>query len=158
MKKHRLLPVLFFIFAGCQESNAPVENKTESAPTTLDAPAPNPASATDANTLQITEPCAIFYSPDSTKLEKIKKENGEEAFYTIADDNQNYLTDSRVFLESKGVKIVDVTDGIISFRLNNGSTTVINLNDEKYRWEALLFDGNALHRMDITDIESSYNK
>lgn len=152
MKKHLVLPVALFTFAACHESKVPEEkNQTASEP-----PQQTEVAAADAK--QISQPCVIFYSPDSIQLEKLKKENGEEAFYTIADDNQNYMADARIFLEGKGVKIIEPAGGKISFHSKNGGATTIDLSDPKYNWETWLYDGNKLNKIDITDIENEYKK
>ncbi|PSL48246.1 hypothetical protein CLV51_1021111 [Chitinophaga niastensis] len=159
MKKHLLLPVVFFAFTACHESKAPIENSTATAPPPQETPAKQDAvaNATESKS-QISTPCAIFYSPDSIQLAKLKKDNGEEAFYTIADDYQNYMTDARIFLEGKGVKILEPTGGKISFLSKSGSKTTLNLSDIKYSWEVWLFDGNALHKADVTDFEDEYHR
>jgi hypothetical protein len=156
MKKNLLLPVVFFTFTACHESKKPAENQT---PTATAPPVQQEAATTVAdNHSQISTPCAIFYSPDSIQLEKLKKDNGEEAFYTIADDYQNYMADARIFLEGKGLKILEPTRGKINFLSKNSNKTTLNLSDIQYNWEIWLFDGNTLHKADVTDIENEYDK
>lgn len=157
MKNHYLFPAVFLAVMACQEKKAPAES-TDSAPPVQESTTPKPVAAAASNALVLSEPCAVFYSPDTSKLEKLKKENGEEAFYTIADDNQNYMADSHIFVESKGLKIVDPEGGTINFRGKNGSITTINLDDAKYSWAVFLFDGNTVNKIDITDIEGEYAK
>ncbi|WP_147243518.1 hypothetical protein [Chitinophaga flava] len=156
MKNRYLFPISFLAIVACHETKTPVESTDAAPPAQEAAKAGNATTA--SNTLQITEPCAVFYSPDSIKLEKIKKENGEEAFYTITDDNLNYFADSNIFLESKGVKTVTAQKGKISFTSKDGKTTTINLNDEKYTWEVFLFNGKTVTNADISDIENEYEK
>jgi hypothetical protein len=150
MKKHLLLPVAIFTLAACQESKTPEEKE----PTAAAPPQPTAA----ANGEQISHPCVVFYSPDSIQLEKLKKENGEEAFYTMADDHQNNMADARIFLEGKGVKILEPGNGKISFHSPSGNATTLDLSGSKYNWEAWIYDGSKLHKIDVTNIENEYKK
>ncbi|WP_420982347.1 hypothetical protein [Chitinophaga sp. 30R24] len=154
MKKHLFLSVAFLTLMACHDS----ETTDEKEPTTAAPIVAATVAVTDANTQQITQPCAVFYSPDSAQLAKLQIDNGEEAFYTIADDYQNYMADARLFLEDKGLKIMEPTGGKISFRAKNGQVTTLNLGDLKYNWEVWLFDGNQLHKVDVTDIENEYKQ
>ncbi len=150
MKKHLILPVTLLTFAACHESKTPEEKvPTDAAP---------PAQTITESASQIKDPCAILHTPDSIQLEHLKKDNGEEAFYTINEDYQNYMADARAFLEEKGVKIIEPTGGKISFHAAKGGATTLNLSDVKYNWEMWLFDGDKLHKVDIMDIENEYKK
>ncbi|MBO9728377.1 MAG: hypothetical protein J7623_07030 [Chitinophaga sp.] len=149
MRKHLLLPVALLTLAACHESKVTEEHTATAAAPPSDIPA-------DAE--KISQPCAILYAPDSARLEKLKKENGEEAFYTMADDNQNYLADARMFLEGKGVKIMAPNGGKLHFESKSGHTTTIDLSDPKYNWEAWLYDGNKVNKIDLTNIENEYLK
>lgn len=150
MKKHLILPLALITFYACQERKIPEEKiPTDAAP---------PVQAVTESANQITRPCAILHTPDSIQLEHLKKDNGEEAFYTINEDYQNYMTDARAFLEEKGVKIIEPAGGNISFHSAKGSAATLNLSDVKYNWEMWLFDGDKLHKIDIMDIENEYKK
>ncbi|WP_160715322.1 hypothetical protein [Chitinophaga solisilvae] len=157
MKQPGLLAIVMLFLVACHTKKEHVVQTAAAPPTEQDA-ATNFNTAANSGDLIITEPCAVFYSPDTAKLEKLKKENGEEAFYSIADDNINALTDSRTFLDSKGVKIVDATTGKITFRMKDGSITTINLQDEKYGWEVLLFNGHKVTDIDIANVEKEYDR
>ncbi|MBS0027136.1 hypothetical protein ACTJJ0_11405 [Chitinophaga sp. 22321] len=152
MKKHLVLPVAFLTLAGCHNGKAPEEQEQ-----TASAPPLQNTGEHEAAT-KISHPCVVFYSPDSIQLEKLKKENGEEAFYTLADDNQNYMADARAFLEGKGIKIIEPGKGKISFQSKSGQAAMLDLNDPKYSWESWWYDGNKLHKIDMTDIEKAYKQ
>lgn len=151
MKKHLLLPVALFTLAACHESKVAEEQ-------TATAAAPPSSSDVPAGAERISQPCAVLYAPDSIQLEKLKKENGEEAFYTMADDNQNYMADARIFLEGKGIKVMAPNGGKLHFESKSGHATTLDLNDPKYNWEAWLYDGNKVNKIDLTDIENEYLK
>lgn len=146
--RYLLLPVV--LLAACQEAK-PIEEKkheaTEAAPV-----------ADHSATTHITTPCAILYSPDSIQLERLKKEAGEEAFFTISEDYQNYISDAKIFLEDKGVKIIEATSGKLSFEGKGKEPVVLNLSDTKYDWNAWYFNGKELKKIDLTDIEEEYRR
>ncbi|WP_144695860.1 hypothetical protein [Chitinophaga vietnamensis] len=153
MKTPHLLAAGILLLGACQHPHAP------ELPTANAAPAASVKTvAEDPKALKITRRCAVFYAPDEHKLAKLKKENGEEAFYTIADDNQHYLSDSRQFLADKGIEIVDATNGALSFRPTGGKPQQLNLDEEQYNWGVLIFDGKSVHKADITNIEGEYEK
>lgn len=106
----------------------------------------------------ISEPCAVFYTPDHHKQEKLKQENGDEGFYALANDSENCISDCQDFLQNKALKSITAEGGKITFRHQDGGSTVIDLDDPKYTWEVFLFDGKKVTNIDITDIESEYQK
>lgn len=145
IKSCSLLTIALLALVACHQQPATTES-TDTAP---------PIHAAIG---MISEPCAVFYAPDSNKLEKLKQENGEEAYYALADDNETCIEDCHAFLQDKTLKTLTAAGGKITFRHQNGGTTVINLDDEKYTWEVFLFDGKKVTNIDITDIESEYKK
>jgi len=150
MKNYLILSAALFTFYACHESKIPEEKiSTDAAP---------PVQTVTESDSQITRPCAILHTPDSIQLEQLKKDNGEEAFYTINEDYQSYMTDARAFLEGKGVKIIEPAGGKISFHSAKGNPATLNLSDVKYNWEMWLFDGDQLHKIDVMDIENEYKK
>lgn len=48
--------------------------------------------------------CAILIYPTSDQIDQMKKEYGEEAFYTVADDNSWYQEQAIGMIDSVGVK------------------------------------------------------
>jgi hypothetical protein len=50
-----------------------------------------------------TGPIAIFIDPTDEELDKMKKDNGEEDFYTIADDNVYFNSQASDYLKEKNV-------------------------------------------------------
>lgn len=145
LKNRILLTVALLALMACHQTPDTTES-TDAAP---------PAHAAVS---VISEPCAIFYAPDSHKVEKLKQENGEEGFYALSNDNENCISDCHDFLENKALKSITAPGGKITFRRQDGGTTVIDLDDPKYTWEVFLFDGKKVTNIDITDIESEYQK
>lgn len=152
MKRYYFFPFVLLAFAGCQSAaTAPVAAKDTI--TVTAAPVPQQ----HARAVVIEEACAVICTPDNRKLELLKKENGEEGFYTISDDNNYYLANARSFLENKGIRLMEVSSGLLQFKQQNGTFTSIQLDDEQYGWEIFLFNGRtAPVKADITDIEGSF--
>ncbi len=155
MKYYQLLPIILICLAAChQPDQSAQENATD-----VPLAAQSTAASGTSNIITITTPCAIFCTPDSTKIEAIEKTNTDEAFYTLADDNLNYMAADKELLESKGIKIIDVTNNnTLHFKLSDGTSHKIDMNDPKYGWEIFLFDGKTMpFRANINDIPASLN-
>lgn len=155
MKNYQLLPIILVCLAACHQPDQSAQENAADIPLAEQGTAAQGAS----NIITLTTPCAVFCTPDSTKIEAIEKINTDETFYTLADDNLNYMAADRELLESKGIKIIDVTNNnTLHFKLSDGTSQSINMNDPKYSWEIFLFDGKTLpFRADINDIPTSLN-
>lgn len=93
------------------------------------------------DTLVIENRSAIIYEPTDERINKLKKEVGEEDFYIAADDYLFYLNDSYKYLESQKMKIVMTkNDKVLKFILADKSITTIKLDLEKEIWGIYLFD------------------
>lgn len=57
--------------------------------------------------------CAIFISPSDVQIERMKREYGEEDFYTVADDNSYYDYQASELLEKYDVKISHLEAGTL---------------------------------------------
>ncbi|MCW3485866.1 hypothetical protein [Chitinophaga nivalis] len=152
MKKHYLLPVLCYAMVACHEPEKAVENSIGAPP--LAAAVGNIA----GNAMQLSGPCAVIYTPDSVQTAALKQEEGEEAFYSIAEDYESQLADATAFLEQKGIKTIHPQGGIVQFRSQEGNNIALDLNDKNFSWEIWLFDGKALHNINVADFENEYRK
>lgn len=126
------------LFAACQTSKetiqAPADDRITNSPNYRDT-----IVETDS-TLEVGKACAIFFTPTTTQWEALKREVGEDDFYTITDDYGWYLAESRTYLEEKGIAIREITPKKIRFHLYDGSLRVINPPDS-INWNVLLYDG-----------------
>jgi len=104
----------------------------------------------------ITFPCAIVISPTSQKLEKLKKENSEDEFYTIVDDNQYYIALSTQYLDSVKVRILHRnSEGSLIFKTTHG--IMFEFQADSVYWGVLLFNGRAKPlKADMTDINQDF--
>jgi len=72
------------------------------------------------DTLIVNQVCAVLFHPDSVGIEKLKKENNEEDFYTIADDNLYYIAGAREYLEERSIRTIDTNKRFLRFIKING--------------------------------------
>jgi outer membrane lipoprotein-sorting protein len=108
--------------------------------------------------LIIKDKCAVIYNPDSIKILAAKKID-EENFYVSADDAMFYISESRDFLKSKKVKIIETESRIIDFKTKDKLLKTINLNSDDKFWGIILFDGkNIPVGIDMTDIKMEFEK
>ena len=106
---------------------------------------------------EISGPCAVIISPTDTKIDKLKKDNGDD-FYAVADDNLFYIGSARQFLDSLKTKTIDKeATGKLTFKQENGASTLIDLSE--FYWGIILFSGkDAPIEADITTFESEYKR
>ena len=106
---------------------------------------------------EITEPCAIVISPTDTKIDSLKKANGDD-FYVVADDNLFYIGLARQLLDSLKTKTIDKeATGLLTFKQQNGAYTTIDLS--AFYWGIILFNGrDEPLESYITNFESEYTK
>jgi hypothetical protein len=93
------------------------------------------------DTLVIENTSAIIYEPTDERINKLKKEVGEEDFYIAADDYLFYLNESNKYLESQKIQIVMTkSNKVLKFISADKSVTIIKLDLEKEIWGIYLFD------------------
>lgn len=99
------VPFALFVLVACQSSSQP-ENKTPA----TDSNSLKTLIPADSDTLYITTPSALYYRPDSLRMEQWKKRIGEEDFETVADDWSYYMMTSQDFLDSMKMPVVEAGD------------------------------------------------
>jgi hypothetical protein len=108
---------------------------------------------------EIDDSCALFKRPHQDEIVALKKEYGEDDFYTIADDNIFYQYQAKQFLESEGIETADVYDSrYVKFVNKDGKAIYIDLR-AKYSqpWNLLFFiPGKDIKVVDVTIIEDEY--
>lgn len=82
MKIYKLLiTIILLSFISCKENNNQIDHHSAS---TL-------VNKTSSDTLIIkNEPIIVFLFPSEKEIKKIKREKGEDNFFTIADDENSY--------------------------------------------------------------------
>ncbi|HWK03844.1 MAG TPA: hypothetical protein VNS58_09435 [Puia sp.] len=120
-------------------------------------PSKQQAHPSDSTDIIIT-PCAVMIDPTEAKLKQLKKEDGEENFYSMADDNQFYMGTAIGYLDSIHYKMIDrQSKGTIKFRTAAGNLVKMNLT--KYDWAILLFNGKDTPiEADITTFKDEFER
>lgn len=90
--------------------------------------------------LAITEPSAVYFHPDSAKLEKLEKTLGEK-FFTDAEESMGELSASRDYLVRQKIKIIETEATQLTFKKADGSVKIIDLSNPRYTWGLFLFNG-----------------
>ncbi|WP_205504610.1 hypothetical protein [Rufibacter psychrotolerans] len=89
--------------------------------------------------ITISQKAGIFISPDSVQIESLKKENGEEDFYTVADDNSYFEHEASEYLKEKKFRIVYPTKRYIKFISKNHEFYFDTKAKAARGWTAILF-------------------
>lgn len=95
-----------------------------------------------APVVEISEPAAVYFHPDSIKLDKLEEAMGEN-FFTAAEESMFNISSSREFLIKQKVKILETEARELHFKKSDGSVKVIDLQDAKYTWGLFLFNGQS---------------
>jgi hypothetical protein len=106
-----------------------------------------------SDTIFITEPCALFYFPDSLQIDSIKTKIGEDNYNSILEDNNFYNQEIIIKLQKKGIKTISSNRKFIT--CDNGKIT-INRYNLKDKWGVIFFKFNIAPYI-ITD-EDDVNK
>lgn len=96
------------------------------------------------DTVIIDFPAAVFYSPDSIQLEKIKELTNPAAFESMTHENFYLMKFSRNEIQNNWskIKIVEVRNArFILFKLKDGNNECIDLNIKNDPFGIFLFDG-----------------
>jgi hypothetical protein len=181
MKKLLYFSVSLLFCCGCKESVKkeepvekvakaelkPEESRAISNPAEVDSDNYEPvfndfliSAAPQSDFMLIDKPAAIFIGPDSLQIERMKKEQGEESFYTIADDNIYYEYEAKEFLRKKNLGIIDLDKRYLKFKLNNGTELFFDSESEKNPgWVTILFDPKQQPKIiNPTETEEEFQK
>ena len=110
------------------------------------------------DTLTIDCKSAVIFFPDSLKIEKEKKEIGEENFYVGADDWLFYNYHSTIFLDSCKLKIIHTKhEKYLKFVSINNHITMINLDSLPKLFGTYFFRTDSLPKLiDELNTEKEY--
>ncbi len=89
---------------------------------------------------EISESCALIISPTDDQIEQMKKEYGEDDFYTVADDATFYQGTARKIIDSLGVKTIDANKSLVKFNGSQQKSWTLTIR-RKYapEWNIILF-------------------
>jgi hypothetical protein len=159
MMTRKIIPFLFLLIFACSPSTEKTSTEVlESSKDSLTIIKNDVATINSNDILVIDSKSAVFYSPDSLKIEKLKKAHGEEDFYIGADDYLNYVFESREFLKETKLPIIDAKGKkYIKFKVTDKLQTIIKLDTLTEPWGVYFFDPkkNAM-QADMLRINEEY--
>jgi hypothetical protein len=87
-------------------------------------------------------PIAIFIDPTDEDVERMKKDNGEDVFYTIADDSLYYKWEAVEFLSKNGISYWFTKNEEHEFTAKE-SNSKYSIKKECAGWCLILFNGKG---------------
>ena len=138
----RLYPALFLalVTLGCNQKK---ENKLSEV-NKIQQEADNASSGdhafVQAATLQISEPAAVYFHPDSLKLQNLEETLGEK-FFTDAEESMGNLSTSRDYMVKENIRIIETEARELTFTKSDGTVKTIDLSSPEYTWGLFLFNG-----------------
>ncbi|HEY0667867.1 MAG TPA: hypothetical protein VGD22_06800 [Sphingobacteriaceae bacterium] len=93
-----------------------------------------------SETLQINEASAVYFHPDSIKLQKLEQTLGDK-FFADAEVSMGNLSTSRDYLIRNKIKVVETEARQLTFKKADGTVKTVDLSNSKYTWGLLLFNG-----------------
>ena len=88
----------------------------------------------------------VFVSPDSTGIERLKTEHGEEDFYVIADDEMYYRSIAYDLLDSLGVAYTFVERRPLRFVVD-GEASEYTWSDVEANWFVVVYEADKEPRI-----------
>ena len=148
------------LFASCQqkkehivinnsEKNAQIEKST-----TYISPNKNEITIIDQD-------CAVFVSPDSTQIAKLKgkTEKEEEEFYVAAEDNNYYQYMASQFLDSIKIKTIYLKTRYVKFINKNKPIFFDTKSKDSNSWMVILSIGTKNPQsIDFVSFEDAYKE
>ena len=110
--------------------------------------------------ITVSENAGIFISPDTLQIEQMKKSNGEETFYTVADDNIYYEYEASQFLKEKKIQVINPSTRYIKFLSKAKEFYFDTKPKAAIDWTAVLFspDKPAPRIVNSADIEQEFQE
>lgn len=97
----------------------------------------------------------VFLYPTGDEIKKLKKEKGEDDFYTIADDENFYQAKIEEILNTKNYKTVNTDKRFIKFNAD----VVFDKNSNENKWSVIIFKkGNKLEVTSSVELYQKLNK
>ena len=124
-----LLFIIFFI--NCKNSNQDDSTIDESKLTTK---------VNNENTLDIKlDSVVVFLNPSIDEIKELKKQKGEDNFYTIADDENNYVANNIEILKNQNISIISTDKTQIKFDRDN---IIFKKLTNENKWSILIYKKN----------------
>jgi len=112
-----------------------------------------------SESFEVTDTLALFVYPDTTELQLMRKEYGDEAFYTVADDNSYYFSEAMQYLKNKKIAVKNPKMRYIKFVSNLGTLYIDTKAKGNIAWTTILFRPDTLPRIiSPIDIDVEYKQ
>jgi hypothetical protein len=152
MQGYYFLFMLIFLLSACKNPGASKETKLHTSDTMSTASTAHNNSSSSRTVMNIDSVCAIIYLPDSSNIEKLKREMGEENFFTVVDDNNFYNSQIIEALDSLKIEVVETSETDMNFRSNNHTIFFLEKRKLSNPWGAIFFNGKDTPKvMSISD-------
>jgi hypothetical protein len=92
--------------------------------------------------VEIREPAAVYFHPDSSKLTTLEKSMGDQ-FFSKAEESMYDISTSRDYLIGHQIKVIETEARELRFIRADSSVKVIDLSSPKYTWGLFLFNGKS---------------
>lgn len=106
------------------------------------------------DTLWLKEKTVVLVSPSLKKIEKLKKEQGED-FYTIADDANYYYANATEHMDSLHEKYTSQNETVILAYKDGTKTKVIPT--QKSDWYSILYKKRNFKVVDLINFTEEYS-
>jgi hypothetical protein len=108
----------------------------------------------DAKLQIIDSTCAILVYPTDEQLEELKKNEGEENFYTAADDSNWYMAHALEKMDSAGVRYIEASGRFLQLKGVNKTWTLDVRKRNLLPWNLIFFklnrDPQIIPTIDLT--------
>jgi hypothetical protein len=92
--------------------------------------------------VEVREPAAVYFHPDSSKLTMLEKSMGDQ-FFSRAEESMYDISTSRDYLIGHKVKVIETEARELRFIRQDSTVKVIDLSSPKYTWGLFLFNGKG---------------
>ncbi|HXB41100.1 MAG TPA: hypothetical protein VNZ49_11200 [Bacteroidia bacterium] len=100
----------------------------------------------------IKSSCAVFINPTDEQIEQMKKEDGEENFSTIADDQMYYTYEAQNFFKENKIDCLSPATRYLKFVTPDSEFVVDTRAKVSYGWLTILFNSDSLPKI-LTPID-----
>ena len=151
------LPILvLMIQMGCSGSHSKENQADQSLKEKTLRPIKPGSSYSD--TIKIKSAAAVFYSPDSAQLDKLKAITDKMIFESTMHECFYQMRNSRNILKKfyKHIQVTEVTNArYVVFEKRNGEKEYVDLNTQGNPCGLFIFDGSKSYKLvDMTNIET----
>ena len=101
--------------------------------------------------IKLSEKTVVGISPDSIQIVEMKKEYGEDDFYTAADDVMWYNGQMLEVIDSLGIKFIHTFKRKVRIITPNDQLEIDN-DTSKVKWRYIYFNGKEILEKDVFEI------